>query len=352
MSSERNVWTPADDAGLAAHENALTRMHLVPLMGMHADLHRLLGLPRIPRRHIERAYRARITAPMKLIAKAAGDPDEHARQRILASAYTRFRNLAATNRLGPEHADAIADTLAQKWYGQGRLRDGGEARAVRAYVAGRIRENPREPAPPGLPDTAREVAAHYDLSLPQARALEWAAAHTGEYVTGMGERAHAKLRELVIVSQRNREQPEATARRMLDSMATLNRDWRMIALTETHANYSHGQLAALTGQNVRWRAAEDACPYCRQYHGREFAVLDVSDPRRNHHLNVWPGKTNVGRSFSRHTIDGRERTPDELAGPTIPAHPHCRCGWDRILATARPDDDPRLTDFIRMRLAA
>lgn len=352
MSSERNVWTPDDDPGVAAHEAALTRLHQLPIMGMHADLHRLLDLPRIPRRHIRDAYKTRTTNPIQLIAKAPADPDDAARQAAISTAYTRFRNLAAMNRLGPEHAEAIADTLTTKWYGQGRLRTDGEKRAVRAYVAGRIRENPREPPPARLPDTARDVAAMYDLSVPQARALEWAAAHTGEHVTAMGDRAKGKLRDLVILSQREREHPEALARRMLDNMATLNRDWRMIALTETHSNHAHGQLAALIGQNVRWRAADDACPYCRQYHGREFAVLDASDPRRNHHLNVWPGKTNVGRSFARHTIDGRERTLDELAGPTIPAHPHCRCAWDRILATARPDDDPRLTEFIRKRLAA
>lgn len=352
MSSERNIWQRDDDPAVAAHETAMTRIHQMPIMGMHADLHRLLGLPPIARKHVEQAYKMPASAPLRLIAKAEGDPDRQARQRALSTAYARFQRLAQQGQLVPEHAGQIADTLAEKWYGEGRLKDEGEARAVRAYVAGRIQENPRGPTPARLPATWHDAHALYRMDEPTQNALRWGAAHTAEHVQDMHDRAKGRIRELVLVSQMDREDPDTLAHRMLDSMATLNRDWRRIALTETHANMSHGRLAALVGQQVRWTAASDACPYCRRYAGRVFDVLPPNSPARDHHKNVWPGKTNVGRSFHPRTIDGRYRTPDELAGPTIPSHPNCRCSWARVLARARTQADPRLTEFIRKRLAA
>jgi hypothetical protein len=61
---------------------------------------------------------------------------------------------------------------------------------------------------------------------------------------------------------------------------------------------------------------------------RTFKIVAVDAPKKDGQKEVWPGKSNVGRSASPYRKDGTERKPDELWWPCIPAHPNCCCTWE------------------------
>lgn len=342
MSYERNIWQPDPDPVKAAHEQAWWQLGRDYLYALHVDVHHVLALPKVPRRYIEAIYRAPVGS---VIAKADTTLQTQARDRAYQNALDRHRDLAHANRLEPEYASEIGGLLTDYWYARSLLRTRAEARAVRTWLSSYIRENPAAPRPAEPPAAWHNAQMTYELEQPAANSMRWAQSHAAEHVTAMSDDARHRIAQVVLDSMQEGRSSEATARVLLDHMGSMNRDWRRIALTEMHSNYSNGMLAALIGEEVEWLAARDACPHCRQYHQRRFRVLEPTDPDRDFHKHVWPGKTNVGRSFSPRTRDGRERTKDELAGPAIPAHPHCRCSWGRVLRKIKAD--PRLEAYLK-----
>lgn len=346
MSYERDVWRDDPDPVKAAHERAWWQLGRDYLYQVHVDLHHALALPKVPRRYVEGIYHAPVGS---VIAKADTTLQAQARERAYESALGRYRNAAHYNRIEPEQATEISQLITDYWYSRALLRTRGEARAVRSWLSAYIRENPAVPRPAEPPTSWQNAQMVYELDQPAVNSIRWAQSHAAEHITGLSEDARQRVSQVVLDSTLEGRSSAATARLLLDQMGTLNRDWRRIALTEMHSAHNNGMLAALVGETVEWTAARDACPHCRQYHGRHFEVRNPSDPDLDFHLHLWPGKTNVGRSFSPRTRDGRPRTKDELAGPAIPAHPHCRCAWGRVLRKTKAD--PRLEAYLARVLA-
>ncbi|BDG27159.1 MULTISPECIES: hypothetical protein [Thermus] len=308
---------PASETLLPALEEATLSIGRDFLYRVHLSLHQALGLPPLPRGAVERAYSMPI--PHRTLAKARVTPEE-----AWSRAVQRFRDLKARGLpMRPRDIRALSSAAVDRWYALGMVEDRAKAQALRNFLAGFLRANPR--LPDTVPQTVPEAAALLRLRDVEVWALEWAVEHMAENMRGLAEDARRGAAQILMGAVGRSDPPEGVARQLLDRFGSLNRDWRRITITETAAAHGAGFLTAMVGQEVEWVAAQDACPYCRRYHGKRFLVVAPDHPNKDFQVHLWPGKTNVGRSFHPYTATGKRRTKDELAGPAIPAHPHCRC---------------------------
>lgn len=237
----------------------------------------------------------------------------------------------------------LAAAITEQWYSEARLDDRTQTAAVRAYLTGRIQAGER--APLDRAHNLRTIADQVTAADPGARrALEYSRERAAELVQGLHETTRKAIALEVIDHQlQPARDPKRLEQRLGDAFATLTRDNRRVAITETSINTSNGFIAGIpVGAEAEWSAARDACPNCRKYHGKRFKV--VAEPG-DHHAEIWVGKNNFGRSFHPRKIDGSLRTSDELAGPVIPAHPHCRCRWLRVTAKII-GTDPRMLEML------
>jgi hypothetical protein len=125
----------------------------------------------------------------------------------------------------------------------------------------------------------------------------------------------------------------------MEGFGYLNRDWRRVALTETAMSAASGKLAQVAGMEgweAIWTGTPNACPFCSRMYGRSFKIVSADKEPKDGDKEVWPGKSNIGRSVSLFTKDGRKREKGELWWPCIPAHPNCCCSWS-IRKTVTPE---------------
>jgi len=237
----------------------------------------------------------------------------------------------------------LVDWIVQKHLPADVIRTEAEYLAVRAAMAGKLQAAMNEPLPGPelermlglLPTSMALLRQGVPVSSMERLAVEFAAARAGELITDIGDRARHSIKQLILEHEQGRAMgsPDATLwklqQSMLDNFATLNRDWRRIAITETARDANEGFIAALPpGSKVRRvEAYPTACPFCRSIHGKEFAVVSPDAPEKDGARQVWVGKTNIGRSASPRKREGDalvERTPDELWWPAAGTqHPHC-----------------------------
>lgn len=150
--------------------------------------------------------------------------------------------------------------------------------------------------------------------------------------------------------------------RLFQEFATLNRDMRRVAVTETAEAHNTGYVAGhAPGTRIkRVEAYRGACDWCRSINGQVFTVVDPANPGRNGEADVWVGKTNAGRSASPRMREGGvlvERSPDKrwwvAAGVQ---HPHCRGRWVMGPAAEQPKRadgaDPAVMEWLRQQLDA
>ncbi len=315
-----DLWRPDEDPRVAAVEGRLTDALTNYLYRVHLGAHRALELPQVDAQALRDAYRT------PTLAKA--DHDSHGR------AAQTFAALRQQPR-GARDARELAHALAHGWFERGLIADEAERAAVTARAFGLIAAGGVVPGEPGGYAAWRASITDPDA----ARAVEWAAQHALEHATRLRDTTRAVLASAVVDALIAGDSPQALAQRLVSQFGTLNRDARRLAVTEVSAARSHGFLAGVPdGEQVEWFAAPDACPHCRRYHGRRFTVR--SSPG-DFQTEVWAGKTNAGRAFTSHRMDKTERGAGELAGPTIPLHPNCRCRWVRV-SRPTPGVSPRL----------
>ncbi|NUQ80831.1 MAG: hypothetical protein HUU10_04400 [Bacteroidetes bacterium] len=127
----------------------------------------------------------------------------------------------------------------------------------------------------------------------------------------------------------------------------INRNWRRVAAFEITHSMTNAYLAASPNHSLHLgRSMPDACDHCKHMidgtlviktdhiiPDYQFLKEDTPEYAERSFLwdrVIWPGKTNIGRSSSPKTRDGRTRAHHEQWTPVIPAHPHCRCVWIMI----------------------
>lgn len=249
----------------------------------------------------------------------------------------------------------VSDYLVQRYLPAEAVMEDAKWQVNRAAMMGRVEANLPEikaAAIANLHDKlvrdATVLKREVGMSREQAAAIEFGQARCCQYVTNVTESTRAVIKQSIINWQQEKFNgvPKSVGERdlqgrLLDSFATLNRDWRRIALTEVADNAMNGFIAAQPdGVKVkRQEMYQGACPMCSKVDGKVLTVVPADKPNKNWDTEVWVGKSNYGRSASPYRRVGGQlvqRTDSELskiAAGTL--HPNCRGRWVAV-------DEPKL----------
>jgi hypothetical protein len=160
--------------------------------------------------------------------------------------------------------------------------------------------------------------------------MDFAEQQSAEYIVDLTGRARKNIATTIIEAQRSGKSTRQLESELFDTFGDMNRDWRRIAETEIASNVTNGQLITELRAEpeetifMQGISAGGACPFCRDQIDGAIVVLLPSAPSSGDKITIdgkqytaiWPGKSQVGRARKDWWI-------------CIPAHPHCKCGWDR-----------------------
>ena len=258
----------------------------------------------------------------------------------------------------------VVDMIVQRYLPEDALRTEAEWLAVRASLMGRVQANldkidetQADKVLAALPATVAQASEAFTMSPSQDAMMRYARTHCAEAVVQVSESTRHRLRYAIMdhEEQRMMRAPgvpgESLETRLFDEFATLNRDWRRIAVTEAGEAANQGMvLAQKPGARLkRVEMYAGACGFCRKIDGRIMVVADPSDGDKDGDTQIWPGKTNIGRSAApRMRVGGAlvERPEDQrwwvAAGVQ---HPHCRGTWVPV-AEPEPGDDPAFAEWL------
>jgi len=253
----------------------------------------------------------------------------------------------------------VVDYLLHTYMPEAVLRTEAEWFAVRSSILGRVQAVMAGKAPTvpeldpviaAMPITVAAAQKAFKFSRLDA-IMEYGNARCAEQVVALAASTRQRLKKAIMAHtfQKMTGDPVATRQdlqqKLFDEFATLNRDWRRIAVTEAGENANQGFLATLTpGARVRRiEQYKGACPFCKRIDGVVMKVVPADAPEKDGDKEVWPGKTNIGRSAAPRKRVGDElveRLPSEMWWvPAGTVHPHCRGGWTPM-PEAGPHDDP------------
>lgn len=252
----------------------------------------------------------------------------------------------------------LVDYLAQRYMPASALADEAQLLVARAGLMGKAEAYLGDLAADAAgrvlaaaPATVASLTASFAFSDAAASILDYAGLRAADAVVGASEALRAGLRRTVLDHQQRRlsgdpsATPGALEQALFERFGKFNRDWRMIAVTEAGEVCNQGVIASLPPGSLvrRLEQYHGACPFCRKLDGRVFRVTTADDPDKDGAKDVWPGKTNIGRSAAP-----RKRVGDELV-PRLPEerwwaaagvqHPHCRGRWEP-LKRLKPGQDP------------
>lgn len=248
----------------------------------------------------------------------------------------------------------MVDYVVQRYLPANELKTEAEWLATRSALMGRVQANMEIKAKQAdkiaaaMPITAEQALAKFPTMRAQAHAIDYAVAHAGENVRQFQQDARHALRQIVVRRAQERAlgspQRGSLQTELVDRFATLNRDWRRIAVTEAGEAMNQGQIASLKpGTQVkRVEQYRGACPFCRSIDGTIAMVVAPDAPNKDGDTQIWVGKNNVGRSAAPRKRVGDQlvpRDPEEMWWlPAGLAHPNCRGRWIRTIEMKAGDD--------------
>lgn len=262
------------------------------------------------------------------------------------------------------------DYVVQRYLPADELNTEAQWMATRSGLMGKVQANMDHQATladadkilAALPSTTAAAAQQFTLSATEQSALVFGNARAAENVRAITEDVRHSLRTTVMQHlQQQMTQPpgtpgESLESALLDRFATMNRDWRRLAVTEAGECQTQGFIASLPhGTKVkRIEQYVTACKFCKKIHGFIATVVDPATPDKDGETQVWVGKNNIGRSASPRKRVGDElvpRTPEELYWlPAGLAHPHCRGRWVLANDGAEAGDDPDFAEWLSKTL--
>ncbi len=151
----------------------------------------------------------------------------------------------------------------------------------------------------------------------------------GSYIKNLSATSQKRIEEVVTSAIRNKRTSEELQADLFEALSDVNKDWRLIALTELSANQTDSQLLDILAENknkpvlVIGLSAPDSCKYCNRLLSNKVLLLLNSAPvgggdqveyQGKIYTAIWPGKNNIGLKASAWRA-------------TIPMHPRCRCGY-------------------------
>lgn len=262
----------------------------------------------------------------------------------------------------------VVDYLAQRYLPDDDLRSEAEWLAVRSTFMGRVQANIENMSAgqadvvlAALPSTVEGAAAEFTLTPLQRTVLDYARVRGCENVQKLADNVRHRMRDVIAGHTEQtflgvpglRHSLQTT---LLDEFGKLNRDWRRIAVTEASENSNQGYVSSMKpGERLqRVEQYRGACSWCKSLDGRIVTVVAPDKEKKDGDTEVWPGKTNVGRSASPRKRVGTilvHREPEEMywiaAGTQ---HPHCRGRWVPV-ADRDEGDDPDFADWMDKELA-
>jgi hypothetical protein len=262
----------------------------------------------------------------------------------------------------------VVDYLTMRYLPPDDLRTEAEWLSTRATLMGRVQANMEslstkqaDTVLAALPSTVAEAVSEFVMSTAQRAMLDYARVRAAENVQKLADDTRHRMR--YVIAQHHEQQMlkipgtpgQSLQTRLLDEFATLNRDWRRIAVTEAVEDQNQGVIANMKpGSKVkRLEHYVGACAFCKKIDGMVFNVVDPGATDKDDWTDVWVGKTNVGRSAAPRKRVGKELIPREAAEMWAPAagvqHPHCRGRWLPVLE-AEPGDDPDFAEWLRKKL--
>lgn len=264
-----------------------------------------------------------------------------------------------------DHMMAV-DYVVQRYLPAEELRTEAEWMATRANLMGKVQANLDEAATvsqadtilAALPSSMGAAVQQFTINPLQLTTMAFGNARAVENVRSLADDVRHRMRSTVM--QHLEEEftggtSESLQTKLFDQFATLNRDWRRIAVTEAGETLNQGYIANLApGTKVkRIEQYANACAFCRKIHEKIATVVSPDKPDKDGETEIWVGKNNIGRSASPRKRVGDtlvNRTADEMYWlPAGLAHPHCRGRWVPVIQ-GLPGDDPEFGDWLRKTL--
>lgn len=272
------------------------------------------------------------------------------------------------NSLSMDDWSIVVDYLVQRYLPVEELNPDAEWLAVKSHLMGKVQahindvsQGVGELMATALPISIADAAIQFKLSDATLAILSYGRARACDMVQAVSESTRHRLKRVVLDYEARRLAGDEHAttgllqQQLFDEFGSLNRDWRRIAVTEAGEMANQGVIASLPeGALVRRMEMYDgACPFCKKLDGKSYEVVSASSPYKDGNTQVWPGKTNLGRSASPRKRVGSilvHREPDEKWwAPAGTVHPHCRGRWEPM-AAPNPGDDPDFAAWLRARM--
>lgn len=158
-----------------------------------------------------------------------------------------------------------------------------------------------------MPSTLDGIATALRLSETGQAMVQYGAARAAENVVALADDTRRALQNTLMDWQvkKTAGDPAATVAKLqqtlFDKFATLNRDWRRIAITEAGEMALQGLVSA-TPPGTRLKRIEQyrgACSFCRKINGQIMTVAAPDKTGKDGHTEIWEGKTNIGRSQAK-----------------------------------------------------
>lgn len=310
------LWDRDPDPQVAQLEDSFCDVGLRFIYSCHLDVHRVLHLPPVPASAVAEVYHTTALPPLSKSTPAS-------RHNAWNRAESLFAEIRGYDTLKARQARKLARAITEKWYSEGLIETHARRRTIAAYLYGLMKAG-REP---GSSTSSLDAFAASIVTPAEEATLEYLSEHAAEHMTYLRDATRTLIADELLNSRREGLSASQVAVKLLERFGVLNRDWRRVAVTEISTARSHGFLSGCVGELVEFSAAAGCCEHCSSFDGKRFAV--AAKPG-NFETEVWVGKTNRGRSFHRVKRDGKVRSPEEMAGVTIPLHPNCRCRWIRV----------------------
>lgn len=265
----------------------------------------------------------------------------------------------------------MVDYLVQRYLPADDLRTEAEWLATRSTLMGRVQASMEamnskqaDTVLAALPSTVDEAAQFIPLTPLQVNVMRYGVARAAENVQKLADDARHRMRNVIMrhtseqMLSGNGAAPRMSSSlqtTLMDEFATLNRDWRRIAVTEAGENANQGYVSSMKPGTKLRRIEQyrNACAFCRKIDGKVVEVVAADAPEKDGDTQIWPGKTNIGRSAAPRKRVGNtlvEREPHErwwiAAGVQ---HPYCRGRWLPVIEDA-PGDDTDFGDWLRATL--
>lgn len=267
----------------------------------------------------------------------------------------------------------LIDSLFQEYLPASFAQGQAQWMVQRAALAGRVQASAQKISTGVARELlqAIEAAGQWDAALRSARLgesiVDYARARAAENIVALTDRGRHAIHSMVLEYQSRASQGDAAMppleQSLRDKFGAMNRDWRRIAVTEVGETANQGLIASLApGARVRrMERYRGVCAFCAKWNGRIFDVVAADAPDKDGQTQVWPGKTNVGRSASPYMRAGGalvKRSPEEMWWPAAGLfHPNCRGRWVRmpdsapVLAQPPGEFDDFLSNFLTQQRA-